>query len=425
MTPKVRLQVLTDKEYRPLEGDFIVRMALKLGVSDNAEALPLNICLLIDKSISMAEQGRLDKARESACELIEALEEGDSLTLISFGSQVEVLAEHMSITPVTRRQALDAVQALHSGGATRLDLALETALPILSANAEGHMNAMLVLSDGTPTDSAGYSLTDDEHEAMSSSLAAAFAKYKVTTSTIGLGDAADCPAEFLEECAEKGGGIFYHADQAGNLRARFMEAFQRVKSMAVADAAFEISDLHGTVRRATAVYPDIRELALPEPGQTWRIDAGTLQRGEEHSFLVEIVTPAGGNGRLKLCDVSASYTMDGVHHSLAGAMPLVEYTDDETLLSKQGHPEVERYKGMLTAFIQTRKANQMLRDDADPGKTRVLLQSAAKTTRRLGMAKQTKLLEDMAERLETGQTVTANDLTAVAVASRKTRVLEH
>ena len=424
MNPKVRLQVLTDKEYRPLEGDFIIRMALKLGVADDAEALPLNLCLLIDKSISMAEQGRLDKARESARELIEELEDGDFLTLISFGSTVEVLAEHVAMTASTRQQALEAVQALYAGGATRLDLALQKALPIVAQHAAGHMNALLVLSDGTPTDSAGYSLTDDEHLAMSASIAEAFAQSKVTTSTIGLGDAADCPAEFLEECAEKGGGIFYHADQSGNLRARFLEAFKRVKSMAVADAAFDISNLHGQVRRATAIYPDIRELALPEPGASWRIDAGSLQRGEEHAFLVEIVTPAGEPERRKLCDVAASYSMDGVRQTLSGAMPLIEYTRDETLLGKQGHPEVERYKGMLTSFIQTRKANQMLRDDADPGKTRVLLQSAAKTTRRLGMTRQTKLLEDMAQRLEAGETVTANDLTAVAVASRKTRILD-
>ncbi len=424
MTPKIRLQVLTDKEYRPIEGDFIIRMTLKLGVSDTAEVLPLNLCLLIDKSISMAEQGRLEKARESACELIRELEEGDFLTLISFGSGVEVLAEQVPITTTSRRLALEAVQGLHAGGATRLDLALAKAIDIVSRNTADHMNALLVLSDGTPTDSGGYMLPPEEQTAMSRAIAEAFGQHKITTSTIGLGDAADCPAEFLEECAEKGGGIFYHADQSGNLRDRFFEAFQRVKSMAVSDATFEISNLHGSVRRATAVYPDIRELALPEAGTSWSIEAGSLQRGEEHAFLIEIVTPCGDPGRRKLCDVSVSYRMDGVRQTLAGAMPLIEYTEEESLLSKQGHPEVERYKGMLTAFIQTRRANQMLRSDADPGKTRVLLQSAAKTTRRLGMSRQTRLLEDMAQRLEDGQSVSANELTAVAVASRKTRILE-
>lgn len=423
MSAKVRFEVLTDRQYRPLSGDFIVRLALRMSVPDLAETLPLNICLLIDRSLSM-DGPKMDRAKESAKALIQALREEDYLSIVSFSTNAQTLVEHQKMRPAQRRDALNAVDGIQPGGITRLDLALECGFEVLTRGGADDMNILLLLSDGAPTDERGVVLPEEGQLALRSRIEGAFTESSMTTSTIGLGDAAECLAPFLESCGEKGGGIFYHADDPRELAERFMEELDRVKDTAVADLRFQLRDVQGSVRKAVAVYPNVRELHPHDvPGGAIEIDGGALVRGEDHVFLVEVVTRAGNAEKKALCEVEALYRMEGRADRARGTPPLIEYTGEIALLEKPGHPDVEKYKSMYAAFIQTQKAAANIRAGGDIKKTRVLLRDAAKTTRRLGLTKQTKLLEGMANQIEAGADISANDLTRVALATRKTKLL--
>jgi len=422
MTSKLRYEVLTDRRYRPTDGDFVVRVACRLEVSDLAESLPLDLCVLIDRSLSMRGP-KIEAAREAAAKLIHALRDGDRLSLIAFGSRVEKLADRVTISTIAKPELTAAVEALEAGGVTRMDLALEEALALLDESG-AYLPMVLLLSDGAPTNQGGYVLDDPECESMKNQLMGAFAKRSVISSTIGLGDAETCLAPFLESCAEAGGGIFYHESVPENLAARFVEELDRVKDTAVTEARFRLRGLNGNLRRAAAVLPDVRALVIDGVGDDVIVDAGTLQKGEEHVFLMELVTPGADQpGKQSLGEISVTYRLDG--ETVEGEAPplLIEYTDDETLCNETPHAEVTRYRELYQSFFQTRKAVENMRGGGDTKKTRALLQSAAKTTRRLGLAKQTKLLSDLDQKLEDDGSLTENDLTAASTGSRKTRVL--
>ncbi len=423
MSANVRFEVLTDRQFRPLEGDFIVRLALRMSVSDLVETLPLNICLLIDRSLSM-EGPKMEKAKESAKALISALRAGDHLSIVCFSTSAQILVERQRMDETRRQSALSAVDAIQPGGITRMDLALEQGYEVLARGGGDDMNILLLLSDGAPTDEQGVVLPEEGQIALRSRIDRAFSGGSVTTSTIGLGDAEECLAPFLESCGEKGGGIFYHADDPRELTERFMEELNRVKGTAISDLHFHLKDTLGPVRKAVAVYPDVRELnTRVGPDGRVEIDGGALSKGEEHVFLVEVITRAGEASKKPLCEVEAVYRLEGRNDRARGQSPVLEYTGETALLEKPSHPDVEKYKGMYAAFIQTQKAAANIRAGGDAKKTRVLLRGAAKTTRRLGLSKQTKLLDGMAAQIEAGQDITANDLTKVAVATRKTKVL--
>ena len=423
MQPKLRFQVLTDKRFRPTDGDFIVRMALTVGVSDLAEVLPLHLCIVIDRSISM-QGSKLTQAKEAAQAVIQALSSGDTFSVLAFGSTVEVLSGAGLATDHAKHKAVQAITALDASGVTRMDLALEQAYAQFAATDEDTMNTLIFLSDGAPTDGQGYMLGDEGLNHLTDTVSRAFGGQAITTSTIGLGDAEDCLAPFLERCGEMGGGIFCHADNPSVLRDRFMEAFHRVHATAVSDVIFRLEDVNGDVRRAVAVLPDIRVLpAQPAEDGAFLIDGGALQQGEEHAFLVEIVTPAGEEGKTKLCQIKANYRMDGMQQQTPSETPLIEYTSQDSLLDQPDHPILARYKGLYNAFQQAQKATENAREGGDPKKTKVLLRNAARTTRRLGLSKQTKVLETMADRLDQDGSLSANDLTAVTTAARKTKVL--
>ena len=421
---KVQFEVQADREYRPVDGDFILRLALRLGVSDRAEAMPLNLCVLIDKSASMAGE-KIEKAADSARQLINALRDGDTFSLLSFGSSVTTHVRRTVLNDETRREAQAAVDGITPGGVTRMGPALEAAYAILSEGGSGYMNLLLFLSDGAPTDEEGYLLEDEAQIQLTQTIASSFRQHHITTSAVGLGDAAECLAPFLERCGEDGGGIFYHAEDSNDLSARFLEELDRVKATAISDVSFYIRALHGQIRKACSIYPDIRELAPPAPQDGFEcLEGGALRQGEEHVFLVEVVTPAGREGeRIPLCDLEAVYQMDGREQRLSASGPIIEYSCDDSLLEKPPHGEVEKYKGMYNAFMQSQRAADNFREGGDPKKTKVLLASAARTTKRLGLGKQTKLLQEMVQKIDTGADFDENDITAVAVASRKTKVL--
>jgi len=421
----INLNIMSDRQYRPTEGDFIIRLALTASVSDLAEVLPLNLCLLIDQSSSMLDGDKMERAKEAAITLIESLQAGDILSIISFSTTVSVLADKILIAEEQKRNAINIIKSIDSGGVTRMDLGLEKAIEVLTQQKNDYMPVLLMLSDGGPTDEIGYLLSNEKMNNIRKIISDVYKNQGITTSTVGLGDASQCMAGFLEKLGEAGGGIFYHSQTAEMLKSQFMEELNRVKSTAISDVKFFISDIHGSIRKSVAISPDIRELEKPSIiDNLYVIEGGTLQKGENHVFLFEIITPSFKDTKKKLlCKVTMKYMTEGKYFETKGDDLLIEYTDDENLLSKKEHPEVEKYKSMYMAFIQTQKAVQNMRSGADPKKTQALLQSASKVTRRLGNTKQTKVLETLISKIDSND-VTENDLTATSVATRKTRVLK-
>jgi len=425
MNANVRFESLCDKDYRPTSGDFVTRLALRMNISDLAETLPLNICLLVDRSMSMTG-AKMDAARESAGMLIDVLRDEDRLSLIAFSAGADLLLENITTDEVGKTKARDSLNGIRPGGVTRMDLALEKGYQLLAQAGTGYLNMLLMLSDGAPTNHLGYVLSDAKMEALCATIDQALHSSATVTSTIGLGDAADCLAPFLESCAEKGQGVFYHENDPSQLVDRFLEEFHRIKGAAITNARFHVNGLAGRLRKAAVIYPNLRELPIrPESDGSFLLDVGALQKGEEHAFLLEVVTSGDGEqGKKKLCDVSVSYHMEGEEHFTRAESQVLEFTDDEQLLHKPGHEQVEKYKAMYLAFQQTRFAADNVRAGGDAKKTKALLASAAKTTRRLGMTQQTKLLSQMAEELDGEGTLSENQLTAISAASRKTKVLQ-
>ena len=425
MSDPMQFEVIQDKEFRPTEGSFVIRTAFRLAVPESAKTLPLNLCLLIDRSGSMSG-AKIARAKEASGKLVSGLNSDDVVSLITFSDDTEVLVEQVKADADGKDRVLGAIDTINPGGTTRMDRGLDAARDVLSKQLGDFMPVLLMLSDGAPTSDTGAVLDAAGLAEIQQKFADFFTQGGLTSSTVGLGDARQCMADFLETAAEKGGGVFYPAVSPEKLAERFMEEYNRVRSTAVSDVRFFVSDILGKIRKATAVYPDVREITpYDSPKGETVLDGGALQKGDAHVFLVEIVTPeySGGAAKQMLCNVRAKYRMEGRDFEASANPPLVEYTDEENLLRKEGHPEVEKYKAMYTAFIQTQRAAQNIRSGVDSKKTQKLLESAAKTTKKLGMAKQTKILEDLKDKVAQGA-ATENDIVAASVDSRKTKVMD-
>ena len=80
---------------------------------------PLNLALAIDTSGSMAH-GRLDAAKVAAIEVIRSLTERDHLSLVHFGSDVNVVLKGVPMDRSGREAAIGAIWKMRTAGMTNL-----------------------------------------------------------------------------------------------------------------------------------------------------------------------------------------------------------------------------------------------------------------------------------------------------------------
>ena len=424
MSPTLRLNLRSDRDYRPLEGDFVIRVALGLQVPDLGEAMPLHICLLLDNSRSMAGT-KMEQAKASAQGLVNGLRDTDRLTVLAFGTNVKTLVNQTPMDEHGRRKARMAIETLEPEGVTRMDLGLVRGYGCLSETEAGSVPILLLLSDGAPTNQVGNLLPGESLEKLRSSVGEALSQNAISTSTIGLGDADQCMAPFLEQIAEQGGGVFYHESDPFRLGDRFLEELERVKGTSVKRASLHLHGDRAKLRRAAVLTPNVRQLPLNTNSEgDFVLELGTLSGGGTTEILMEVITTGVETaGTHDLFQASLICQTEGEEMASDAGCIRVTYTDDESLLHQPPRQDVETLKNSLMVFLQAQKATEQLRQNHDPKRTKALLRSAARTTKRLGFEKQTKILENIQTSMETEHPISENQLTALSLESRKTKVL--
>ena len=110
------------------------------------EQLPLNICLVIDKSTSM-QGNRLHNIKTAVELLVEKLSPDDTLSIISFSDRAEVVVEADSVT--NKNQITAQVRAIQASGGTEIYQGLKAGVQELrKSNLKKHSNQLILLTDG-------------------------------------------------------------------------------------------------------------------------------------------------------------------------------------------------------------------------------------------------------------------------------------
>ena len=107
------------------------------------------VVLLIDRSGSMAEEGRLTNVKTGASHFIDLYADGDSLGVVSFATAASVDFPLTAMNPGTRSTAKTAVNSLAPNGLTNLPDGLTLALSQLNgSNCPDCQKTIILLSDG-------------------------------------------------------------------------------------------------------------------------------------------------------------------------------------------------------------------------------------------------------------------------------------
>jgi VWFA-related protein len=228
----------------------------------NKEAIATTVVLVVDRSLSMEEEDRINGLKTAVRSFLEKLPEGSKVALIAFGSDVDRLADFTT----DRARLQQAVDVLKPDGATRFYDAVAEGLKLLDR--EKGRRVVLALTDGEDTFS---------QDATLESVIGAGQRLGLPVYTLGLGTEEEIESGDLRRLATSTRGQYYPARNAGELRAIYEQIAERIRSSysMVYQSDRKLAD--GTLRPVQIFYRGSKTAA-----------------GETAIFIPGMVVPAGG-----------------------------------------------------------------------------------------------------------------------------------
>src|ERR1700730_10570216 len=107
---------------------------------------PLTLAIALDHSGSM-EGERMSAARDGAIKVVQALDETMNFLVVTFNNYARIIFGPQSGTPENKRRAVQALQAVSSGGGTCMSTALNAVVDRLGQD-RTRATKILFLTDG-------------------------------------------------------------------------------------------------------------------------------------------------------------------------------------------------------------------------------------------------------------------------------------
>jgi Ca-activated chloride channel family protein len=355
---------------------------------------PINLGLVLDRSGSMAAQGKMLKAREAGSFAVSQLLPSDRVSITIFDDRIEtIVPSEMATNKPALVAKIDAITArgstdLHGGWAAG-------AAQVLQHVDFSALNRVLLLSDGM----ANVGLTDKA--AISAEVRAKTAEH-VSTTAMGVGT--DYNEELMEAIADAGGGNYYFVESAVQLA----DIFQT-----------ELNGLMGTTGRDVGLWvepgcPGIEARVMNdfERAGDGRFQLSDLIVGMPISVLVHVDVPPQSR-ETEICRVRLEWEEPGASSNLkrATASALALPAVSAVLWAELPIDPAVSERLTLHEVAQTRKEMIAAIDRGDRVTATALSAAILDTTQRAVQTAQIEtereLTSKIAQKLEAGDVGTA------------------
>ena len=347
MVNDVTLTCRLNKAYLPVMNTqqlVYVLIDTALGAAMARVQVPLNLCLVLDKSGSM--QGKkIANLREAAKLVVDRLSPQDTISIIAFSDKKYLIAPSQLVTD--KVELMRQIDRIRDGGGTAISGGMKMGLAELDkALAADRVSRMLLLTDGQ---------TFGDEEACKR-LGAQAGNRGIVVNALGLGD--DWNEDLLDDVAEASGGKADFIDSPDKILDFFRQAVQSMQDTVVQNAQMVMRLANGvTPRQIWQVLPMISNLGYkPLSDRDVQVTLGELEKGQARSLLVELLISPRPAGRYRIAQVEVDYDVPGL--KLVGEKAksdiLLDFTAD-VALAKQHDAEVMNIVEKVTAFkLQTR-----------------------------------------------------------------------
>jgi Ca-activated chloride channel family protein len=382
----------------------IAYLLVEAQAAAKTEAVPLNFCLVLDRSGSM-QGAKLAAMKDATKRVIDTLTPQDVVAIVLFDDQTEVL---LPATLAADKEALKAqVDRVEEAGGTAISGGLLAGQAELRKHAApDRVAALLLLTDGQTWGD------DDRCRAIAKELA----QEGVRMTALGLG--AEWNEKLLDELAEMTGGSSDYIADPAQITSFFQRAVRAAQGTVAQDARLLLRLARDVTPRAVhRVTPVIANLGYQPIGQN-EIAArlGNLESNEPASVLLDMLVGARAAGSFRLAQAELHYTPLGASdEQIIKQDVLLEFADES---AAQYDPRVMNLVEKVTAFkLQTRALSE-----AEAGNTAGAtqkLRAAATRLLDLGELDLARKAEEQAAQLEQGQALDAETQKELRYATRR------
>jgi uncharacterized protein YegL len=276
---------------------YVLLEATPEGSATQLPKLPLNLCLVIDRSSSMRGD-RLNQVKEAAGKIIDQLGQDDYFSLVVFNDRADVVAAAQRVTSkADLKQAVGRVEA--AGGtemATGMALALqEIQRPMLSRG----ISRMLLLTDGRTY--------GDESRCVEIARRAQGRGIGITA--LGVGN--EWNEDLLETMTARENSRAHYIASAQDIATVFADELKRMHSIFAQQVRIQLAARPGgMVRSLDRVRPFIAPVSIAEEADLrWSGGLGDWPGSDVQAFLIEVVVPPLGVGDHPLLKINLRYDL--------------------------------------------------------------------------------------------------------------------
>jgi len=360
--------------------------------------LPLNLCLVLDRSGSMSEQP-LEMVKEAAINMIEKLKPDDHISIVTFDHRAKVLVPNQPVTnlePIKQK-----IRLMVADGGTAIDEGLRLGLKEVAAHNSNCVSRIFLLTDG-----------ENEHgdNDRCLKLAKLSAEYNVTIDTLGFGE--HWNQDVLEKISDSAQGTLAYIEKPERATAEFERLLIRAQLVGLTNSSLMV-ELMPKVRLAelkpvAQVAPETIELPIQLEGNYFSVRLGDLMMDRPRVILLNLYINQLSPGSHKIAAVQLKYDDPISNRSNLHSDVLAIELESQDVYHAQPSEKVQSHILTLAKYRQTQIAETKLQS-GDRAGAATMLQTAAKTALQLGDKAGATVLQSNATRLQIGKDLSQGD----------------
>jgi Ca-activated chloride channel family protein len=326
-------------------------------------------------------------------QVVGTLSESDSASLVAFADRASVIYDGAKVFDKGQmfeviNELLTESDAFQLGDGTVMAQAIELATKqIAKASQVGSVSRVIVMTDGIVHDPVDTLRRLETLRASGSGI-----------TTVGIGQ--DFDEEYLTRAADRSGGQYYYAAEAGELGDHLTQELNRLQATACQEVGFSIrGQRDAVIVDLYQVQPAIKgfEEIVTEQGWT-RVRLGELPGNETTSLLVELGLPELPDGAQQIAMMEVAWRPAGSQqHKTERREAVVTYK--KSLTAAEPDAAVAGLIDRVAVYKAEREA-QWAQEDGDVDRATRRLREATRLLKRIGDERLAAEFERQAEDLE-------------------------